>query len=92
MLTPEDRARWRFPEENATWHQAFCKEQNRNRCNAAQLPGPRKKAFAPREGFFIPHHTPSRTHPEDREKPGNAEKSPACETVKANKIRSSQRS
>ena len=34
LLTSEDRARWHFLEENATQHSGFCKEKNRNRCNA----------------------------------------------------------
>jgi hypothetical protein len=34
MLTSENCARWHFLEKNATWTRGFCKEQNRNRCNA----------------------------------------------------------
>ena len=37
MLTPEDRTRWHFLEENATWPQAFRKEKNRNRFSGRLL-------------------------------------------------------
>jgi phosphoribosylformylglycinamidine cyclo-ligase len=36
ILPFEDCARWHFLEKNAIWPQAFCIEQNRNRCSAVQ--------------------------------------------------------
>jgi hypothetical protein len=37
MLSSEDRARCHFLEENGTSPRGFCKEQNRNRCNAVVI-------------------------------------------------------